>query len=105
MILIVTVYLLSVLNYWQPDNIGIHNKNIKIKTFSDANKLFIEKRYKDALRIYLQLAKTNQEFVLYANNAIMANEKSMRNNQIIVPELSKRIKSITILMSYWEHRI
>jgi len=80
-------------DYYELFNKKNKNKVAKIKgSFSDANKLFSQKRYSDALVLYLQLTEEDSEFTVYKQAVMNAYLKAKEFNQPIQSEIVNRIK-------------
>jgi len=60
--------------------------------FSDANKLFTQKRYSDALVVYLKLVENDPDFVIYKQSLFNCYFKAQDSGQPIQAEIVNRIK-------------
>lgn len=67
---------------------------VSLGDFTAANKLFAERRYTDALVIYLHLAENKSDFVAYKEAALNAYFKAKHNKQPIQQEIEERIKKL-----------
>jgi len=61
-------------------------------SFADANKLFVQKRYSDALVVYLRLAEEKPDFILYKQGLLNCYLKAKDLNQPVQNEIINRIK-------------
>lgn len=68
--------------------------SINIGNFADANKLYVEKRFTDALVIYVNLAESNPDFSIYKQSALNCYFKAKELKQPIQDVIIDRIKKL-----------